>query len=261
MKNKRIELFLYSKYINFIITFVILLSCCYLSKFPTVEYINDMITLLFTIILILFYLLKCEISKISLSLILYIALLCVSSLLGENSSIALLLKNYFKIVALVFYLDYGLKYYPKTVVKSFYLSYSILVLINFYTIIKYPNGLYQGKIYSNNWFLEYDNIHIFTYIPTLMFMFINQYLMKRKLYIIEYLLIVIITYCIFYCFSATSVIGYIMILGYLLFERYISKKEIFNAITYFVSYIGIFLRNSFIKASKHIFFHHTKYFR
>lgn len=240
MKNKRLENFLYNRYIGFIIIFVIMLSYCYTKNFPLLDTIISQVTLLFCILIIVFYLLNFEISKISLYFILYLAMLMVSTLLGKNSSLYLLFTQYYRIVAIFFYLDYGLKYYCKNIVNSFYWALSLLVLINFYTLIKFPNGLYASRNHSKNWFFNNYNSHILTFLPTLMFMFIKNKLLDIKLTIYDLSIISIITYCVFKCFSATSVVAYSVLLLYLLFSKYIDKFDIFNIKNYFLIYIAIF---------------------
>jgi len=64
---------------------------------------------------------------------------------------------------------------------------------------------------------------------------------KRKLYIREYVLVLITIFGIFYRYSATAVCAYVIFLVYLLFEKYINKKEIFNSKTYFFAYIISFI--------------------
>ena len=188
MKRKRIECFLYNNIISFIFVFVILLSCCYLSKFPKLEYVVEMSTLLFISILIIFYLLNLEVSKICLILILYCTGLFISSLLSDSATISLFFKTYFKIIGLSFYLDYGLKYYKNSIIRAFYYAYSILTIINFCTLIIYPNGLYITDLYKNNWFFNYDNSHIFMYIPNLMFMYVYRTIRGEKFKIFDYIM-------------------------------------------------------------------------
>lgn len=241
MKNKRLENFLYSKYVSFIIIFVIQLSYCYLKDNPLLYNITYNLTLLLGAVVIVFYLLNLEISKIAMYFILYCAMLFLSTLLGDNTSMSTLLARYFKVIAIFFYLDYGLKYYCKNTVLSFYWALSILVIINFYTLIRFPDGLYSDLENQNKyWFFNHKNTHSVTFFATLMFMFIKSKLLDRKLNIFDLIVFLIITISVFKVFSATTVVAYIVFLIYLLFGKHIDKFNIFNSKNYFLSYIAVF---------------------
>ena len=237
---KKIELFLYNKITSFIIAFVFLLSLCYTEGILVLDWIVNISCILFSIIIISFYLLKREISKFSLCLIIYCMILFVSTILSETASLYKFFATHFRIVSLTFYLDLGFKYYYKNIINSFYWSFFILTIINFLTIVLYPNGLYFYRQHTNNWFFEYDNRHILMYLPAIMFMFFRTTLYNTKFKIYDFILFGIITYCIFYCFSATSIMGYSVLLVYLLLRKYIDKFKIFNSITYAISYVTVF---------------------
>lgn len=239
MKNKRLENFLFSKYMSIAIAFVFLLSYCRAPAVPLMYDFTNIACIVFSII-ILFCLIKTEVSKICLTLILYCAILFIATMVGELTSLSILVNTYYKIVVLAFYLDYGLRHYCKNVVQAFYVSLFILNIINFYTIIRYPEGLYKSRFYDNNWFFGYDNNHILMFIPTIMFIFLKHKLYKSKLNLLDFILIGMITYSVYWCFSATSVVAYTVLLIYLLFRKFINKLSIFNSITYLLSYFAMF---------------------
>ena len=109
-------------------------------------------------------------------------------------------------------------------------------MINFYTIIKYPNGLYLTDLYSSNWFFGYDNTHIFMYLPALILMFCTKKIFKPY----GILLFLVITFSVFKCFSANSVVAYSIFLLYFIFNRYVSKIKILNIKSFFFIYIILF---------------------
>ena len=64
--------------------------------------------------------------------------------------------------------------------------FEIIIYINLFTEIAYPNGLYRGTRYFANWFLGYYNIHTRYFIPALMiaYMYMNYTEKKTRTYLL-----------------------------------------------------------------------------
>lgn len=239
---KKITLFdvLYSKTMSFIIGFIILISCCYTAQFPMVQKVFFYCSYILSIGIIMIYILNRKFSKFSITLSIYGIGLMISSYLSDTAFVHTFFNIYLKIIAMSFYLDYGLKNYSNTIIPSMYKVFYILICINFYTLIKFPDGLYTTDLFSRNWFFDYDNTHIFMYFPAIVCMFFNMKLNKKKWGIFDVIFILLITFCVYYCFSANSVVAYTLFLIYLLMYKFINKLEIFNSRTYFIAYFVIF---------------------
>ena len=113
-------------------------------------------------------------------------------------------------------------------------------MINFFTIIIFPDGLYSDDLSKNNWFLLYDNMHIFIYIPGLLVSGIASNYKRKKINFIYIIMFLMVTYSVYFCFSATSVVGYSLYLIYIIFRKLIDRVKIMNAITYFIIFLCIF---------------------
>ena len=242
MKKEKLILtdFFYSKPISFIIMLMICLSCCSLNTLPFINKLIGNICLIICIIIFFIYILNKKYSLFCIFLMIFWGTIFLSSYLGQYSTIKLAFYTYYKFIALVFYMDYGLRFYYKNITFSLYKVLCILTIINFYTIIKYPNGWFKSSNYENNWFFGYDNTHIFMYLPTLMIMFINRELNKKKLKIFDIIIFLIITYCVYYCMSANTVVAYTIFIIYLIFRKIFDNSHIFNAKNYFIVFIAIF---------------------
>ena len=239
-KKKIIDL-IYSRTFIFICGFILILSNCYLSEFKGVKECVDIFVCIFCIFSLLVSLITRKISFFSISVLIYCICIAISTYLGQYSDMEIFLKTYYKIIAIVLYLDYGLRHYSKNVISSFYLVFYILTVINFYTIVRYPNGWYAGELFSNNWFFGYDNIHIVMYFPALMFMWLNTKMNNKKMGAKEYILIAIISYCVYFCFSANSVVAFTVFLIYLGFYKYINRSKRLNVKSYTYIFIAIFV--------------------
>ena len=68
-------------------------------------------------------------------------------------------------IALVGLFSFGMLDKTWAKLKGFSLLLMIYIIINFYTIIRYPDGLYENDLYTSNWFLGYKNVLIRTILP------------------------------------------------------------------------------------------------
>ncbi len=116
----------------------------------------------------------------------------------------------------------------KTFWKSLEITFDIIIIINFLTIIIFPNGFYKNSSgYSSNYFLGYDNNMITFILPALCISFINAYKEKKKINIRTIILYSISLLSIFITWSATSVFAIILLTIMLIASKLgLIKKEI-----------------------------------
>lgn len=211
---------------------------CHLSG--TFSTINTVFSLVITCIIIFYYIINGKYSKICVCFLLYLAFELLSCYLGKYSNVKNLVTIYYPIIGVFLLLDIMLQKNPKFTILSLEKIFFLLILINFITLIIFPNGLYSDVVYSNNWFLLYDNIHIFIYMPGLLVSEIASNYKKTKLNIIYIIMFLLVSYSVLYCFSATSVVAYLLYVVYIVFKNRINKLKIMNAITYFIVFLFIF---------------------
>lgn len=236
MKKYNINSILYSSFFSFFIMLIILLSYCFFPNISTLSKYIKYLSYIFSFIIFVVYLLNFKYSKFIFMLFGFASVILFSSYINTYGSTLEFFKIYFRIISLTCYLDYGLKKYTKPTLNSLFLVFYLLIVINFYTIIKYPNGLYTTDLYSSNWFFGYDNTHIFMYLPALILLFCTKKIFKPY----GILLFLVITFSIFKCFSANSVVAYSIFLLYFIFNRSISKIEFLNIKSFFCTYIILF---------------------
>lgn len=243
MKNREYGLFalLYNEFISFIIITIILLSTCYFKDLSTISLSLNAITKFLFFAMIYVYAIYKKISKFTVAFLLYWLLLLISTLLSQYGVIAQAFNAYYKIAAIILYLDLGLKEYPKKTLCSLSNSLLMLNLINFYTILKYPNGWFSSSLYSNNWFFGYDNRHILMFFPAIVSSYLYKKIINKKILIREIILYITITYSVFFCFSATSVVAYSIFLLYISFQKYFNKKNYINSKYFFIVFAAIFI--------------------
>ena len=241
---------LFNKITIFFVNFMVLLSYCYLDFNSTINSIINCTCIILFILFFILYIIRLKFSKFIIAFFIYCALLLMSSILGKDSNITSFFVSYYRIILLVIYTDWCIDVRGKEILLPMSISLFILTLINFMTIILYPNGLYISNPYTNNWFFRYDNTHIFMYLPAIYTTYLLYKCDEKKYKKLFYILISIVTFCVFYCFSATTVAAYFIFLMYLIFRKKINKIVLFNCKTYFFVYLFIFTKIWSLRASQ-----------
>lgn len=231
---------LYSTTSLFFINMVILLSYCYIDFLSPLNRIIIYLSYFLCGVFFFTLIIDRKFSPFTWCLLMFLVFGFVSCFLNPLSEKIMFLEVYLKLVGYIIFLERALKINTIGTVKTLNLVLFILVLINFITIIVFPQGLYLSERYSTNWFFKYDNTHIFMYFPSLMLNYVNLKLKGKSIDLISILNFIIITYCIMFCFSSNSIVAYFIFIIYLVFRKIFNKLNIFNSISYFITYIAIF---------------------
>ena len=225
-----------------VIPFVIALSFCLSICHITNRYINYMINgivLAFTFFTFFKYFSQRKYSVFSISFLIYIIVLFISSFLNDLATPELIIKSYLRIATCVLFFDMLSDNIVPTqrIIRVWYYAFAFTTIINFITILLYPNGMYRDSIYTTNWFLGYDNMHICFFLATIALMFVHKYINSRKMNLFDYMLLIVIIFQVYYCFSANSVVAITIFIFYYIFKKFVDSKKVFNVKNYFLIYI------------------------
>ncbi len=186
--------------------------------------------------ILMLYLKKDKISKINI----YNALFCLILLLStyiNNGNIMGCIKQIIMIMTISLLFEYGLKNNTKTFFKSISNYFSLLILINFISILMYPSGMYTTTLnYTDNWILGYRNLHILYIMLGLLFSYLISIIYYKKLRFRDYVLTLISTVSLFIADSGTSKIGILIILVGCILPKILNNR-IFNIKSYTIAYI------------------------
>lgn len=234
IKNLKIKDVLFNKIILFLNFLIIFLSTCYIN-IPIISKFLFILSMILSSILIVLYTLNFKFNCFSILYFMFLFLLFWASFISDSASILLFFKNFLKISAVALYLNWGINVNYKNTINSIYYALYVMIMINFATIIIFPTGMYSGS-YNNNWFLGYDNTHIFWFVSAIAMGVVKKKLIHNNNFqsILFVLLLLIISYSVLFCFSANSVIGYIIIIIYLLFFKFLKNKKYLNSKNYFI---------------------------
>lgn len=210
----------------------------FLSVYKFFHYIS------FFIILILFIQNR-KFSKIIIYMMLYLIILFFASVFN-GQSISQVLNYLITIISLCLITDYGIRNHTKEYLISLATILNILMIINFITIILYPNGMYiNSTCYKQNWILGYKNSHILYLLPCVVVNFILSFKNKGKLDIKSYVIFIICFISILSVNSSTGIVGFLIILLYLIFKKVVDKVNIINGFSslfiYLLSFVSIMI--------------------
>ena len=141
----------------------------------------------------------------------------------------------------ILYIALALKYNFKLTTKRVAYIFAFLIVINFLTIIAFPQGLYILNGNKENFFLGYNNGHIVVIMPALFFVTEYVYYNKRRK------MIAIVTWVtavlsVMLGRSATSIVGIIMLLFLLMIIHFPNiRRFVFNWKTVILSIAFVFV--------------------
>ncbi len=237
------DLFL-GKYGSFFILSIILISSSCVYAYEPFNEIFKYLTIILFVIILVGYIFYLKLNSFVCLFTIYFLLL-VFSTIYNNLSLVTVFHTYYKTISLILYLDMALRYNCKNVIKNLCYILSLLVFLNFITIILFPNGMFQGNYNSLYWFLGYKNIHILYFLPLIICNIIHNKFRKKKISLLFIFNLLMINFELLYCFSANSLVTFFIFELYLLFPFIYNKFQLTNArrnyLLYFISFILIVL--------------------
>jgi O-antigen ligase len=147
----------------------------------------------------------------------------------------------FQVIAVCLVFDYEIRHDSKMFLSVTEFFFSVIIYINFLTILLYPQGMYIGSNgYYSNWFLGFKNIFILYMLPAMLFSYLNSY-SKNKISVNTILLSLIIIISIILTNSATGIVGVLVFFATLILSKVIKSTKILNIKVFSYIYIASFL--------------------
>lgn len=137
--------------------------------------------------------------------------------------------------------DYGIRYDKEYFFKALKNFLSILVLINFLSILIFSKGMYMRSTgYIENWILGYKNTHILFIIPCILSNYIYTYVSNKKNIFSSLMLFVGVISTVLVN-NTTGLIGLSLIVLFVLFKKIFDNTSIMNVYNYFGVHIVLFI--------------------
>lgn len=156
---------------------------------------------------------------------------------GDYTSLFLTILNALAICLVV---EMGLKTDPDALLDGASFTLGLFVLINFATIILFPQGMYEFNNYTQNYFLGYRNNSIMLFFPAIIFSIVRSLRKYNKLTLSSFVITAVSFATVIIAFSATSVIGMTVFTLFLLLALINKMPKFLNIITYLAINITYF---------------------
>lgn len=156
---------------------------------------------------------------------------------GDYTSLFLTILNALAICLVV---EMGLKTDPDALLDGASFTLGLFVLINFVTIILFPQGMYEFNNYTQNYFLGYRNNSIMLFFPAIIFSIVRSLRKYNKLTLSSFVITAVSFANVILAFSATSVIGMTVFTLFLLLALINKMPNFLNIITYLAINIAYF---------------------
>ena len=146
----------------------------------------------------------------------------------------------FNALAICLVVEMGLKTDPDALLDGASFTLGLFVLINFATIILFPQGMYEFNTFTQNYFLGYRNNSIMLIFPAIIFTIVRSLRKYNKLTLSSFVITAVSFATVIIAFSATSVIGMTVFTLFLLLALINKMPNFLNIITYLAINIAYF---------------------
>lgn len=146
----------------------------------------------------------------------------------------------FNALAICLVVEMGLKTDPDALLDGASFTLGLFVLINFATIILFPQGMYEFNTFTQNYFLGYRNNSIMLIFPAIIFSIVRSLRKYNKLTLSSFVITAVSFATVIIAFSATSVIGMTVFTLFLLLALINKMPNFLNIITYLAINIAYF---------------------
>lgn len=207
--------------------------------FPIFNQILKYWKILSFILITIIYLMQRKKSKIIAYIIIYIIILAISTLINTGDYLYLASLSV-GILSMSLIFDYGLNSKYKNLFLRIITNYLFMLLsINLFLIILYPNGMYTATDtnYIQNWLLGYKNSLILYIYPCLLSSIIYSYINKNKLNFLSKVVFIVSFISALLAGTSTTLFGLMFIGFYLVFNKMFINNKIFSIKNYVILYI------------------------
>lgn len=181
---------------------------------------------------LIYCLMQRQIPKITFIIIIYFLIYAYSTHLN-NGNLFNLFNYSMSIISLVVWLEIVLKNNPLRGLQSLNIVFSLLVYLNLVFIIVFPDGYMQVSTnrgeYVNRYFLGVYNQFAATLIPAIIINIVYVYLRYGKVKLQTVFLLIISSLMFVFFWSATSIVGLLLIVLFLILINNSTFKKFINA--------------------------------
>lgn len=182
-----------------------------------------------------------KISKLQISIILFMASLFISTLFGTRD-FTTFFKTYIKWLAISMYTEMLIKNEPKKLLDCLSKIIFVYIILHFLTMLIFPNGIFNPDGMTAVLFLGNDNTTTITVTLGILFICFRSFYYYKRLDLMSILSLILILFVYLKNWSVTSLIGLFLVITYFIFfyKRNINTN-IFNFKNYVIGGLLCFL--------------------
>lgn len=118
--------------------------------------------------------------------------------------------------------------------KGISILLALYIVINYVTIVLYPQGMVSGEIYDTNWFLGYKNGMIRIILPGLILNMLCSIHEYKKIVLKDFLLLFISLLSVYWADSLTSVLMLFILIFLIIYYQYVRILKFFSLTNVFI---------------------------
>ncbi len=237
MKNNSLANLFFNNSLIICLAYLIFIKPDCISLYSSINQIVNIISILFGLIILLLFFSQKKISKLQLSIILFIFLLFISTTLYSHD-FWFFIKLYFNFMIISIYTELLIKTNLEKFLKCISFLIFNLIFINSITVLIYPNGLHNIDGY---YFLGYDNSTVITVVLGIFVMIIASHYFKNRISFLTYLAIIIalLTYIDVWAVSCMIAMSLLIFFVIFIYKRN-TLKTFINFKLLFIFFIILF---------------------
>lgn len=189
----------------------------------------------FIIVCIWYFFIRKKISKIVILLCVIESYLLIDTIF-QRGNIYGCAKSAFSILGIALLYDM-LEDFKDEFLRAQLFCFETVIYINLFTEIAFPSGLYQGTLYSANWFLGYYNTHTRYFIPALMIAYIYMNYSGKKIRTYLLTAAIFVSAILVWSGGVVCALGS-MAITYMIFKN---RTAVFNYFNYWLLHIVFFV--------------------
>lgn len=181
--------------------------------------------------------------------------LCFSTIIHKNS-LGLVINYIGKSLIFSIVMEYAIRNRCYKILDTLEILLEIIIIINFITIIVFPNGLYVNSteyiVNSENWFMGFKNVHIRTMLPTVALSISNSYRKLNKIGTNSIFIVFLVFISVILINSSTAIVGMTIfilltiVFKYNIFTKIASvKNALFALVLIFLGIYYLHIQNIF----------------
>ena len=225
------------------LVFMVIYKPTIFSQMPqlaTLDTITDIFKIAVLAVLLMWFLLfyqKVSLFFVSIAFLQFWRIICTVYNGGNYTSLILTILN---ALALVLVVEMGLKTDTDALLDGAVAMLGTYVVLNSLTIFIFPQGMYEFNTYTENYLFGYRNNMIMMIMPAVIFAVVRSYRYFNRLSFSSYLIFGCALFSVFRAFSATAVIGTVILTVIVLMVGIGFMPKIFNIVTYIAVNIAYF---------------------